>query len=73
MVTMTVVVLCIASEGFMLHCLSHFGREVREGFRRESAAGLWTAAPKSKFVPLQFSGRTRIVSRSEKEHYKAAA
>jgi len=65
MVTMILVILCIAAEGFMLYCLFHFGQELRQGSRRESAADLWIASPKSNVVPLQFMGHTRIVVWSE--------
>jgi len=66
MVTMSLVILCIAAEGFMLYCLFHFGQELRQESRRESAADLlWIASLKSDVMPLQFIGRTQIVVWSE--------
>lgn len=59
------VILCIAAEGFMLHCLFHFGQELMLESRRQSAADLWIAWPESNVVPLQFIGRTQVVVWSE--------
>jgi hypothetical protein len=65
MSTTILVILCIAAEGFMLYCLFHFGLELRQESRRESAAPLWIASPKLNVVPLQFIGHSQIVVWSE--------
>jgi hypothetical protein len=73
MTTMIFVILCIAAEGFMLHCLFHFGQERTKESRRESGADLWIAPPRSSVVPLQFIGHKPRSKGVTKEHYDAAA
>jgi hypothetical protein len=62
---MIFVILSLAAEGFMLCCLFHFEQELRQEFRRESAADLWISSVKPKVVPLRFIRDTQIVVWSE--------
>ena len=65
MSTMILVILCVVAEGFMLCCLFHFGQEVRQEFRRQSAADLWISSLKPKVLPFRFIRHTHLVVWSE--------
>jgi hypothetical protein len=65
MVTMILVSLCVAAEGFLLYCLFHFGQELRHESRSGSDDDLWVASPKLNVAPLQFVGPTSVAIWSE--------
>ena len=65
MVTMILVSLCVAAECFLLHCLFHFGQELRHESRSGSDDDLWISSPKVNIVPLQFVGPASIAIWSE--------